>query len=143
LIRYNIYYKFPRPKTNNLKFLKTKERFMAYVITKLCLDCKDIACTQVCPVDCIYEYTGSDETIPKAMLLIDPDECIDCNACVPECPWEAIFEEDLVPDIFKDDIELNARIVGKERIVPVRNPDDPIPTHEEVVANKEKWNYKP
>ena len=52
------------------------------------------------------------------MLLIDPDECIDCNACVPECPWEAIFEEDkLVPDVFKDDIELNSRIVGKERFV--------------------------
>ncbi|HSQ86708.1 MAG TPA: ferredoxin family protein [Desulfobacterales bacterium] len=116
---------------------------MAYVITKLCLDCKDIACTQVCPVDCIYEYAGKDETIPKTMLLIDPDECIDCNACVPECPWEAIFEEDLVPDIFSDDIALNARIVGKERIVPVRNPDDPIPSPEEVTANKEKWGYKP
>jgi ferredoxin len=59
---------------------------MAYVITKLCRDCKDIACTQVCPVDCIYEYTGDDPTIPKSQLLIDPDECINCNACVPECP---------------------------------------------------------
>jgi len=115
---------------------------MAYIITKLCLDCKDIACTQVCPVDCIYEYTGDDESIPKNMLLIDPDECIDCNACVPECPWEAIFEEDLVPEIFKDDIELNAKIMGVDRVVPVRNPDDPIPTTEEVKENKKKWGYE-
>ena len=45
---------------------------MAYIITKLCLDCKDVACTQVCPVDCIYEYSGDDPTIPKSMLLINP-----------------------------------------------------------------------
>ena len=45
----------------------------------------------------LYEYSGDDPTIPKEMLLIDPDECIDCNACVPECPWEAIFEEEMVP----------------------------------------------
>ena len=114
---------------------------MAYTITKLCLDCKDVACTQVCPVDCIYEYTGDDPTIPKTMLLIDPDECIDCNACVPECPWEAIFENDLVPDIFKDDIALNARIVGQPRIVPKRPEDQEAPTPEQVQENKKKWGY--
>ncbi len=114
---------------------------MAYTITKLCLNCKDIACTQVCPVDCIYEYKGDDPTIPKEMLLIDPDECIDCNACVPECPWEAIFEEEMVPDIFKEDIELNARIVGKERVVPQREEGKPLPTPEEVETNKKKWGY--
>jgi ferredoxin len=75
------------------------------------------------------------------MLLIDPDECIDCNACVPECPWEAIFENDLVPEIFKDDIELNARIVGQPRFVPTR-PDEPMPTPEQVAANKKKWGYE-
>lgn len=83
-----------------------------------------------------------DPTIPKSMLLIDPYECIDCNACVPECPWEAIFEEDLVPDTFKDDIELNARIVGKQRFVPKKDEDKKMPTPEEVQANKEKWGYK-
>jgi ferredoxin len=115
---------------------------MAYVITKLCLNCKDVACTQVCPVDCIYEYRGNDPDIPKEMLLIDPDECISCNACVPECPWEAIFEEEMVPHIFLPDIELNARIVGKERIVPRRDPDTIVPTADEVEKNKEKWGYK-
>jgi ferredoxin len=114
---------------------------MAYIITKLCLDCKDVACTQVCPVDCIYEYSGDDPSIPKNMLLIDPDECINCNACVPECPWEAIFEEELIPDIFVEDIELNARIVGQSRFVPQRDESKPLPTPEEVKANKEKWNY--
>ncbi len=114
---------------------------MAYIITKLCLDCKDIACTLVCPVDCIYEYKGDDPAIPKNQLLIDPDECIDCNACVPECPWEAIFEEGMVPDIFQEDIEINARIVGKDRFVPKKDENTPMPTPEQVQANKEKWSY--
>jgi ferredoxin len=114
---------------------------MAYVITKLCQDCKDIACTLVCPVDCIYDYTGDDPAYSKGQLYIDPDECIDCNACVPECPWEAIFEEDMVPDVFREDIELNAKIVGKDRIVPKRPDDQKMPGPDEVKANKEKWGY--
>ena len=114
---------------------------MAYIITKLCLDCKDIACTQVCPVDCIYEYSGDDPAIPKNQLLIDPDECIDCNACVPECPWEAIFAEDETPDIFNIDIEINAKIVGQKRFVPQREEGKPLPTPEEIQKNKEKWGY--
>lgn len=116
---------------------------MAYIITKLCADCKDVACTQVCPVDCIYEYSGDDPEIPKNMLLIDPEECIDCNACVPECPWEAIFVEDEVPEIFKADIELNAKIVGQPRFVPKREEGKPIPTSDEVEQNKKKWGYVP
>ncbi len=114
---------------------------MAYIITKLCLDCKDIACTQVCPVDCIYEYSGDDPVIPKNQLLIDPDECIDCNACVPECPWEAIFAEDETPDIFNEDIEINSKIVGQKRFVPKREEGKPLPTPEEIQKNKEKWGY--
>jgi len=60
---------------------------------------------------------------------------------VPECPWEAIFEEEMVPDIFKEDIELNARVVGKQRIVPQRDEGKPLPTSEEVEENKKKWGY--
>jgi ferredoxin len=115
---------------------------MTYVITKLCRDCKDVACTQVCPVDCIYEYTGDDPSIPDSQLLIDPDECINCNACVPECPWEAIFDEDDVPPIFQEDTAINARIVGQPRIVPVRDPDLKLPTPDEVAENKRKWGYE-
>ena len=114
---------------------------MAFTITQLCADCKDIACTQVCPVDCIYEYTGDDPSIPKNMLLIDPDECIDCSACVPECPWEAIFENDDVPDFFQADIELNAKIMVESRIVPERSADETKLTQEEVQTNKKKKGY--
>ncbi|MCL5030823.1 MAG: 4Fe-4S dicluster domain-containing protein [Bacteroidetes bacterium] len=115
---------------------------MAYIISKLCRDCLDISCTQVCPVDCIYQYKGDDPTIPNNQLLIDPDECINCNACVPECPWEAIYEEDLLPEVFTEDLEINARIVGKPRIVPKRPDDQKLPSQEEVQSNKEKWGYK-
>lgn len=62
---------------------------MAYVITEACIGVKDRACVDVCPVDCIYE--GEDQ------LYIQPDECIDCGACEPECPVNAIFPEEDVP----------------------------------------------
>ena len=62
---------------------------MTYVIAEPCVGVKDMACVDVCPVDCIYE--GED------MLYIHPDECIDCGACMPVCPVEAIFPEAEVP----------------------------------------------
>ncbi len=84
---------------------------MTWVITRLCRDCVDESCVEVCPVDCIYEYTGSDaETFPN-QLYIDPEECINCGVCEPECPWEAIFEDEQVPELFADDTTLNARIL--------------------------------
>lgn len=73
---------------------------MTYVIAEPCIDTKDKACVDVCPVDCIYE--GADQ------LFIHPDECIDCGACEPECPVDAIFEADFVPDQWKDFIEKNS-----------------------------------
>src|SRR5574339_46042 len=63
---------------------------MTYVIAEPCIDVKDRSCVDVCPVDCIHEV--------GRMLVIDPDECIDCGACEPECPVEAIFPEDALPD---------------------------------------------
>jgi NAD-dependent dihydropyrimidine dehydrogenase PreA subunit len=63
---------------------------MTYVITEPCIDVKDKTCVDECPVDCIYEG--------ERMLYIHPDECIDCGACEPVCPVEAIFYEDDVPD---------------------------------------------
>jgi ferredoxin len=63
---------------------------MAYVIAQSCVDVKDKACIEECPVDCIYE--GSRK------LYIHPDECVDCGACEPVCPVEAIFYEDDLPD---------------------------------------------
>ncbi|WP_020389732.1 ferredoxin [Kribbella catacumbae] len=62
---------------------------MTYVIAQPCIDVKDRACVDECPVDCIYEG-------PR-MLYIQPDECVDCGACEPVCPQEAIFYEDDLP----------------------------------------------
>jgi NAD-dependent dihydropyrimidine dehydrogenase PreA subunit len=62
---------------------------MPYIITEACIGTKDASCVSVCPVDCIYE--GTDQ------YYINPDESIDCGACEPECPVEAIFSEDAVP----------------------------------------------
>ena len=62
---------------------------MTYVIAEPCIDIKDRSCVDVCPVDCIHEV--------GRMLVIDPQECIDCGACEPECPVEAIFPEDVLP----------------------------------------------
>lgn len=116
---------------------------MTYVITKMCRDCKDISCVEVCPVDCIYEYTGDDESIPKSQLLIDPEECIDCNACEPECPWEAIFADEDLPETFSEDLEINARIAGQDdRIVPEIDEEKPPPNEEQLKENKQKWGYE-
>ena len=74
---------------------------MAYVITEQCINVKDKACVEVCPVDCIYEG--------PEMLYIHPDECIDCGACEPECPVNAIYPEDTLPAEWAAYTELNWR----------------------------------
>ncbi len=74
---------------------------MAYVICEPCVDVKDTACVAVCPVDCIYDFDGEN------MLYIQPDECIDCDACRPECPVEAIFPVAEVPGQWQSYIEVN------------------------------------
>jgi ferredoxin len=76
----------------------------------------DTACVDVCPVDCIHLYTGDDPNIPTNQLLIDPEVCIDCAVCEPECPWEAIYQDAEVPQEFQQSIEINARIAGQEEI---------------------------
>jgi ferredoxin len=76
---------------------------MAYTITSPCVDVMDKACVEVCPVDCIHLEEGVDRT-----LYIDPNECIDCGACEPVCPTEAIFANDAVPEDQKAWIEVNA-----------------------------------
>ena len=73
---------------------------MVYIIAEPCIDVKDKACVEECPVDCIYEGERS--------LYIHPGECIDCAACEPACPVEAIFYEDDVPDEWKQFIGINA-----------------------------------
>ena len=73
---------------------------MAYVVTAPCQGCKYTDCVAVCPVDCFHEGEN--------MLFIDPDSCLDCEACVPVCPVEAIFHESAVPAKWHEFIALNA-----------------------------------
>lgn len=94
---------------------------MTFVVTDNCLKCRFTDCVTVCPVDCFH---ADDE-----MLYIDPDECIDCGACEPECPVEAIFEEGDLPEEKKEWIQINA---AKAPGLPViAEKQEPLPTAEE------------
>ena len=122
--------------------MKSREEIMAWVITRLCRDCVDQSCVEVCPVDCIYGYDGNDSATFPNQLFIDPEECINCGVCEPECPWEAIFEDEQVPTVFSDDTDLNAKLtdVKDDFSVPeVVEKDKPSP--EQVQENKTKWSY--
>ena len=115
---------------------------MAYIITRLCRDCVDTSCVSVCPVDCIYAYQGSDAATFPNQLYIHPDECIDCGACEPECPWQAIYEEEAVPAPFQDDTKLNyaiMEIMGDFKVSP--HEKIPHPTADQVTENKKKWGW--
>ncbi len=79
---------------------------MTYVIAEPCVDVKDKACVEECPVDCIYEG--------DRMLYIHPDECIDCGACEPACPVEAIFYADDVPEEWAGFSKVNAEYFSSE-----------------------------
>jgi ferredoxin len=76
-----------------------QKRTVAYVVTEPCFGCKYTDCVVVCPCDCFREG--------EQMLFIDPDECIDCDACKAECPVEAIVHEDDVPEAWKEFVALN------------------------------------
>jgi len=81
---------------------------MAYIITEPCIGTKDSSCVDVCPVDCIHPRKDEGDFEAETMLFIHPDECIDCGACVPACPVEAIFALDEVPEKWKNYIEINS-----------------------------------
>jgi ferredoxin len=74
---------------------------LAYIIAEPCIGVKDSACVEVCPVDCIYSTEDDD------MYYIHPEECIDCAMCEPECPVEAIFFEDDLPQEWDDYVGIN------------------------------------
>lgn len=77
---------------------------MPYIVAEPCIKCKYTDCVAVCPVDCFKEGEN--------FLVIDPDECIDCGACVPECPVEAIFLDEDLPEKWSEYIEINARLAA-------------------------------
>ena len=83
-----------------IKFYKLVRRGrMAFIVTDNCIRCKYTDCVEVCPVDCFYEGPN--------FLVINPDECIDCGLCEPECPANAIFSEDELPENQEVFVELN------------------------------------
>ena len=82
---------------------------MTHVVAQPCSGCKYTDCVVVCPVECFYEG--------EQMLYIQPDECIDCEACVPECPVEAIFQEDNLPEQWTSYLALNAEMAEKCEVI--------------------------
>ena len=87
---------------------------MAYVVTESCIKCKYTDCVEVCPVDCFYEG--------PEFLVIHPDECIDCGLCEPECPIEAIYADDELPENQIEFIEINAKLADVyENITEAKN----------------------
>lgn len=82
---------------------------MTYVVTDNCIKCKYTDCVEVCPVDCFHEGPN--------FLVIDPEECIDCTLCEPECPVDAIFAEDEVPEEFQHFLGLNAELAPQWPVI--------------------------
>ena len=99
---------------------------MTFVVTENCIRCKYTDCVEVCPVDCFKEGPN--------FLVIDPEECIDCALCEPECPAEAIFSEDDLPEGQKDFIQINAE---KSKVWPS------ITKHQDPSDDADDWNGKP
>ena len=87
---------------------------MTYVVTENCIKCKYTDCVEVCPVDCFHEGPN--------FLVIDPDECIDCTLCEPECPAQAIFAEDDLPDDMQEFLALNAELAKDWPVITEMKP---------------------
>ena len=99
---------------------------MTYVVTDNCIKCKYTDCVEVCPVDCFHEGPN--------FLVIDPDECIDCTLCVPECPVNAIFAEDDVPEDQKQFLQLNAELAKNWPVITEKKDAPP---------DAAEWENKP
>ncbi len=104
---------------------------MTFVVTEECIKCKYTDCVEVCPVDCFHEGPN--------FLVIDPDECIDCTLCEPECPIEAIHPEDDVPEDQLEFIQLNAELAKVWPVITEKK--DPLPDADEWAEVKGKLKY--
>ncbi len=104
---------------------------MTFVVTEECIKCKYTDCVEVCPVDCFHEGPN--------FLVIDPDECIDCTLCEPECPVEAIHPEDDVPEHQMEYVALNAELAKLWPVITEKKdaPDDA----DEWAQVKDKFQY--
>lgn len=103
---------------------------MPYVVTEPCIQCKYTNCAAVCPVDAFREGPN--------FLVIDPNECIDCDACVSECPVEAIYPDDEVPSKWEHFIELNERLSEAWEDNVINETKDALPGADEAANNEDK-----
>jgi NAD-dependent dihydropyrimidine dehydrogenase PreA subunit len=87
---------------------------MTYVIAEPCIGTKDLSCVEVCPVDCIHPTQDEPGFDDEQMLYIDPEECIDCDACVEACPVDACFAEDQLPEEWQSYIQINSEYYGRK-----------------------------
>lgn len=109
---------------------------MTHVVAEPCINCKYTDCVDVCPVDCFVEGEN--------FLAINPDDCIDCGACVPECPTEAIFAEDDLPEKWSEYIELNAKFAEIWPVIDEKKDPLPDADHWKEIENKrEHLSEKP
>ena len=99
---------------------------MTFIVGENGIKCKHTDCVEVCPVDCFYEGPN--------MLVIHPDECIDCALCEPECPVDAIYADDELPEDQKEFLELNAELSEKWEV---------ITEMKDALPDSEEWANKP
>jgi ferredoxin len=104
---------------------------MTHVVTESCIRCKYTDCVDVCPVDCFREGPN--------MLVIDPDECIDCAVCIPECPVNAIYAEEDVPAAQRSFTPLNAELA--KAWPAITDTKEPLPSADEYKDVREKLQY--
>jgi len=104
---------------------------MTYIVTDNCILCKYTDCVEVCPVDCFHEGPN--------FLVIDPDECIDCTLCEPECPVGAIFAEDEIPDGMENFLQLNEELSRDWPVITEMKPG--LPEAEQWDGKKDKLKY--
>jgi ferredoxin len=106
---------------------RSERHLMPYVVTENCQDCRFTDCVEVCPVDCFYA--------DDRMLYIHPDECIDCGACEPACPVQAIYAVDDLPANLTQWTEINAtKTLTKGEVAQITESQDPLPGAEEKKA---------
>ena len=94
---------------------------MPFVVTEPCIQCRYTDCVEVCPMDCFVAGPN--------FLVIDPDGCIDCSVCVPQCPVQAIVNAAEVTSEQAPYVALNARLANAEGWTPIRLRDTPLPEH--------------
>ena len=104
---------------------------MTFVVTEQCIRCKYTDCVNVCPVECFHEGPN--------FLVIDPEVCIDCALCVPECPVDAIYEEDDLPEDQLRFIKINADLATKWPVI--SESGEPLPDAEKWADEPDKFQY--